>query len=243
MGQLTPALRGLENAIQRERQAGVIEPITWAYANRAVVAFLMGLDKAACEPIERDAARGVELSREVGNRTNISYSLVGLGAAHLQCGRYAEAAQTLEECLANIREHRVSVDQQAEACALMSLALLGQGKTDRALEAAQIAVASVERTGAALWDPLAYLALASSLIAKKDAGRVEEIERAIDLGLQSVETHGIHAMRPRLLECRANLSALRDDAAASRDLLAKALDEYRKIGASGHAERVSKLLR
>jgi hypothetical protein len=107
---------------------------------------------------------------------------------------------------------------------------------------AQDAVTSVDKTSAELWRPLASLALARSLIALNDDSRADEIERTIEQGLQCVEAHGIHAMCPQLIECRASLADLKGNAASSRQLLIEALDQYRTIGASGHCMRVERLL-
>jgi len=50
------------------------------------------------------------------------------------------------------------------------------------------------------------------------------------------------ALSPRILELRGRLAAAIGDAPSSDRTLRKALDLYRAIGASGHAERLAREL-
>jgi len=241
-GNLEDARKDIETAIQLERDAKVREPLTWAYANRAVIAYLIGTEGAASKEFERAAIEGVQMSREHANGTNICYSLVGLAFAHLQCERFAEVVRAVEEFFEAAEEYDVGGDQKAEGLALKSMAHLGLGEVDDAIASAREAIVEIEATGTEAWRPLASVALVRALVATRDQGHVPEIERVLESGLAGAESCGIHGMTPQLMECRAELAGLTDGDAKREEFLADALARYRSIGATGHVARLESLI-
>lgn len=237
-GDLSTALGDIGEAIRVEREMGLTEPLTWAFANRAVVAYLLGLEGSACDSIEREALEGVGLSNELGNRMNQVYSLVGLGIAHLQRGRFEDAVRVLEESISGIEEFDVGVDQEAEAYIVLALAKLGLKEVGGAMAAARQAIKTVDRTGTELWRPWACLALGKCVCAAKDEQLFAEAARVLDDALECAEDHGMHAMTPQLLECKSELAVLQGDEKSAQTLREEALTQYRLINATGHVQRL-----
>jgi hypothetical protein len=64
-----------------------------------------------------------------------------------------------------------------------------------------------------------------------------EIEAALGRADHLVESIAGRALSPRILEKRGHLATALGDAPASDGALRQALDLYRAIGATGHAER------
>jgi hypothetical protein len=69
-----------------------------------------------------------------------------------------------------------------------------------------------------------------------------EIESALERAERLVAASGARVFAPRILELRGRLAAALGDAAASGRDLRRALDVYREIGATGHAERLAQEL-
>lgn len=69
-----------------------------------------------------------------------------------------------------------------------------------------------------------------------------EIESALARAEQLVESIEGRSLSPRILEQRGRLAAVLGDAPAANRALEEALDLYRAIGATGHAERLAREL-
>ena len=67
-----------------------------------------------------------------------------------------------------------------------------------------------------------------------------EIGSALERAERLVESIEGRAPSPRILEMRGRLAAALGDAPASGRALRQALDLYRAIGATGHAERLAR---
>ena len=67
-----------------------------------------------------------------------------------------------------------------------------------------------------------------------------EIESALARAEQLVESIAARSLSPRILELRGRLAAALGDAPAASRALQEALDLYRAIGATGHAERLAR---
>lgn len=69
-----------------------------------------------------------------------------------------------------------------------------------------------------------------------------EIESALERAEQLVESIAARSLSPRILELRGRLAGALGDASAANRALREALDLYRAIGATGHAERLAREL-
>jgi hypothetical protein len=82
--------------------------------------------------------------------------------------------------------------------------------------------------------------LAAALLATDGVIPRTEIESALERAEHLVESIAGRALSPRILEMRGRLAAALGDAPASDRTLRQALDLYRTIGATGHAERLGR---
>lgn len=96
--------------------------------------------------------------------------------------------------------------------------------------------------GCSYYEAHAQLALAGALLATDGVVPRAEIESALERAEQLVESIEGRALSPRILEMRGRLAAALGDARASDRALRQALDLYRAIGATGHAERLAREL-
>jgi len=93
--------------------------------------------------------------------------------------------------------------------------------------------------GCHYYEAQAQLALARALLATDGVVPRAEIASALDRAAHLVESIEGRSLSPRILEMRGRLAAALDDAPAAEQALRQALDLYRSIGATGHAERLA----
>jgi hypothetical protein len=91
-------------------------------------------------------------------------------------------------------------------------------------------------------EALAQLALAAALLATDCVIPRAEIESALERAEHLAASIEGSALSPRILELRGRLVAAVGYAPSSNRTLRKALDLYRAIGATGHAERLAREL-
>jgi hypothetical protein len=121
----------------------------------------------------------------------------------------------------------------AEACAAL-------GDFARAREAADEAVGLSQQLGA---NPsTALLARARVGLAMRDASAADAIEADLTLALEAARSEGAGLWEAETLEARAELAALRGDAAARERALLEALAIWERGGATACVERVRKAL-
>jgi hypothetical protein len=87
------------------------------------------------------------------------------------------------------------------------------------------------------YEALVQLALAAALLATDRVGPHAEIESALERAEHLVVSIEGRALSPRILELRGRLAAAVGDAPSSDRTFREALDLYRAIGPTGHAER------
>jgi hypothetical protein len=119
---------------------------------------------------------------------------------------------------------------------------LMQFEVNEALAAAREAITLGSAGGSRFHEAEAQLALARALLASEGTLPRAEIEFALERAEALVETTGGRVLSPRILELRGRLAAALGDAPASDRTLRQALDVYREIGATGHAERLAREL-
>jgi hypothetical protein len=96
--------------------------------------------------------------------------------------------------------------------------------------------------GCRYYEADAQVTLARALLAGDGALPRAEIEAALDRAEQLVESVEARSLSPRILELRGRLASALGDAPASGRVLRQALDLYRAIGATGHADRLAREL-
>ena len=133
--------------------------------------------------------------------------------------------------------------------ALLPLVLAGLAEAHLALGEPTEAVATAREgidlgsAGGCLYnEALAQLALAAALLATDCVVPRAEIESALERAEHLVASIEGSALSPRILELRGRLAAALGDAPSSDRTLREALERYRAIGATGHAERLAQEL-
>ena len=133
--------------------------------------------------------------------------------------------------------------------ALLPLVLAGLAEAHLALGEPSEAVATARAgidlgsVGGCLYnEALGQLALAAALLATDGLVPRAEIESALERAEHLVASIEGSALSPRILELRGRLAAAVGDAPSSNRTLREALDLYRAIGATGHAERLAREL-
>jgi tetratricopeptide (TPR) repeat protein len=162
--------------------------------------------------------------------------------ANLVEGQPAAARDAFRESATIARDRRV-------VRALLPLVLAGLAEAHLALGEPTEAVATAREgidlgnTGGCLYnEALAQLALAAALLATDRVGPRAEIESALERAEHLVASIEGRSLSPRILELRGRLAAAVGDAPSSDRTFREALDLYRAIGATGHAERLAREL-
>ncbi len=165
-----------------------------------------------------------------------------LGHTHLLEGQPVAARDALRESAAIVRDRRMQVAMLPEVLALLAEAHLALGERTEAVATAREGIELGRSGGCYYAEALAQLALAAAWLAMDGAQPRAEIESALERAEQLVESIAGRSLSPRILEMRGRLATALGDVAASGRLLRDALDLYRAIGATGHAERLAQEL-
>ncbi len=127
-----------------------------------------------------------------------------------------------------------------QVLAVLAEAYLAFGERTEALATAREAVDLGRGGGCRYFEAHAQLALAGALLATDGVVPRTEIEAALERAEYLVESIEDRSLSPRILEMRGRLASALGDAPASDRALRQALDLYRTIGATGHAERLAR---
>jgi tetratricopeptide (TPR) repeat protein len=126
------------------------------------------------------------------------------------------------------------------ALRLLAAAHLALGDRTEAMAAAGEAIDLASAGGARYFEAHAQLALAAALLATDGVVPRVEIECALERAEHLVESIEGRSLSPRILEMRGRLAAVLGDAQASDRALRQAVELYRAIGATGHAQRLAR---
>jgi tetratricopeptide (TPR) repeat protein len=181
------------------------------------------------------------VAREIGNRPGEMFYLGNLGAARLGMGDHAGAEIDLRQSITLALA--AGYYGVSENYRFLAEALLGQGKTAEALEAARRALAlgrefeNLEHVGEA-WRVL-------GLIAARTSASVTVGDTDYDASNCFAESLSVFARIPleaesaRTLRDWARYEAEQGDTADGRRMLEKARDTFRRLGMTSEAERMS----
>jgi adenylate cyclase len=161
-----------------------------------------------------------------------------VGVAHRANGDLDQAAKFLNIARNLDKDTQIAGFMAGTAMGALAETLLAQGKRD---EARVHAVEAVEfcRTRGIKWEIQPWLALARVLIA---AGEQRAALEVMEEAQQILTETGARACQPMLHECRAEFARAFDAEWTSEEELQVAYELFSDIGASGHAERVAKVL-
>jgi class 3 adenylate cyclase len=169
------AARYLEEGLRVATEQGDPETASWIRGNLAVLLTMRGDVEAA----KAAARRNHELTERLGDVFSRSLSLVNLAGTELASGDFEAALAAIEEGDRIYREAMGSGGESASwRAAVRAQALLGLGRTEEALEAAEWAADTARATGM-LWPlPRALRVLAAARAAAGREGAREALDEA-----------------------------------------------------------------
>jgi class 3 adenylate cyclase/tetratricopeptide (TPR) repeat protein len=169
------AARHLEEGLRIATEQGDPETASWIRGNLAVLLTMRGDVEAA----KAAARRNNELTERLGDVFSRSLSLVNVAGTELAAGDFAAALEAIEEGDRIYREAMGGGGESAPwRATVRAQALLGLGRADEALEAAEWAADMARATGM-LWPlPRALRVLAAARAAAGRDGAREALEEA-----------------------------------------------------------------
>jgi adenylate cyclase len=238
LGRLTEARNQVGVAESVAEESRELEVFTWLQVTRALVEYTCGRAESGLE----HGHRSLEIAEKLDNEASRMAAYAALGLANLVEGQPAAARDAFRESATIARDRRV-------VRALLPLVLAGLAEAHLALGEPTAAVATAREgidlgsAGGCLYnEALAQLALAAALLATDGVVPRAEIESALERSEQLVALIEGSALSPRILELRGRLAAAVGGAPSSDRTFREALDLYRAIGATGHAERLAREL-
>jgi len=236
LGRLAEAAPVLERAIalgQVRREPEVLIP---AHMFSAMWCWFAGDAARALQ----HAHRSVELAGAAPTGAMTGAWSMALGQALLLNEQWSDAAATLEAALAEMRERQVGLSFEQFVLADLAQAVVALGDFDRARALADEAVTVAQQR---------HLIEAPPLLARARVRRLSdgaEAATAIEADLQRamvvIEQTEARAYTPLIHVERAELARLLGDEAAYQRELREAHRLFTEMGATGHAERISRQL-
>jgi tetratricopeptide (TPR) repeat protein len=191
-------------------------------------------------PVLEVGRRCLEIGEKLDNDNNRVLGYFTLGTAYLIEARFTEARDALRVGAAIVRDRRTVFTSLPWILAVLAEAHLALGEHAEALAAAQEGIDRGRDGGFFYYEACAQIALAQILLtAEGDVPRAK-IEAALDRAEELVSSIEGRSLSPRILELRGRLAASLGDTPASERTLREALDLYRMIGATGHADRLAR---
>jgi tetratricopeptide (TPR) repeat protein len=227
MGRLPEAATDMKEALTLARRRAEPETVSWTLALLPQLAWLAGEG----DDTLATAAEAVRLAEDTGNAFSLVLALEGLAVAHLAAGRPVEAVFTFERALAEAREHRSGLFEEAALLAYLARAQLAADNAAGAATAADEAVTVARRQGARVAECVALLTLAQVLRATEAPGAGEVALGHLEAALHLARDTGAATYEPFI---REEFGRLRGD----ENELREALHLYSAIGATGHARRL-----
>ncbi len=194
------------------------------------------------ESVLEHGRRSLEIAEKLDNESSRVSAYLTLGTAYLSDAQPAAARDALRESAAISRDRRTVRAFLPQVLAALAEAHLALGERTEALDTAREAIDLGSAGGCRYFEAHAQLALAGALLATDGIVPRAEIESALERAEHLVESIEGRALSPRILEMRGRLAAALGDAPASDRALRQALELYRAIGATGHAERLAREL-
>jgi tetratricopeptide (TPR) repeat protein len=235
LGRYEEAADAFRRGTEGLRRLDASEPVSWTDGFIARLLSRMGDVRGALAA----AGRSVASAEEVGSFIALVNAYAHHGMALLLDGEFAAAEERLEVALEIARKNRVWITLEGDFMALLAEAKLGLGNGDGAKETVDRAVESTRRTDTPPFELHARLVCARVLRTLGGATARADIEGELDQAEQLLHSTGALSYEPEILEERGALASWLGDAVRGEQLRAEAVALYRKLGATGHAERLA----
>jgi class 3 adenylate cyclase/tetratricopeptide (TPR) repeat protein len=236
LGRLAESWRESEEVARLAEESGEFEVLAWVLHISGLLAHATGIRG----PVLEVGRRCLEIAEKLDNDNNRVLGYFTLGTAYLIEARFTEARDALRVGAAIVRDRRTVFMTLPWILAVLAEAHLALGEYAEALAAAQEGINRGRDGGCPYYEACAQIALAQiSLTSEGDVPRAK-IEAALDRAEKLVTSIDGRSLSPRILELRGRLAAVLGDTPAADQALREALDLYRTIGATGHAERLAR---
>ena len=146
----------------------------------------------------------------------------------------------LEPALALARKHRTFLQMEPEFLATLACVLLESGQREQARARAEEAVRLADKYGTKLFEARAHLTLSRVLLGMSDRSSAKRIESALARAQALIEETGAVAYIPWVHEERAGLARLLGSEEKREHELREAHRLFTEMGATRHAERLTK---
>ena len=207
--------------------------VTWA-----MLAYACGGPESALE----HGRRSLEIAEKLDNESSRMLAYAALGLAYLVEGSPPPPATHSARVPRSLVIAARCARLLPEVLAVLAEAHLALGERTEAVATAREGIDLGSAGGCHYYEAQAQLALAAALLATDGVVPRAEIESALERAEHLVESIEGRSLSPRILELRGRLAAALGDAPASDRALRQALELYRAIGATGHAERLAREL-
>ena len=238
LGRLTEAWNQVRAAERVAEESPELEVFTWMQVTRAMLEHTCGRPESGL----KHARRSLEIAEKLDNEASRMAAYAAFGLANLVEEQPAAARDALRESATIARDRRVVRGLLPLVLAGLSEAHLALGEPTEAVATAREGIDLGSAGGCLYNEALAQLALAAALLTTDCVVPRAEIESALERAEHLVASIEGSALSPRILELRGRLAAAVGDAPSSDRTLREALDLYRAIGATGHAERLAREL-
>jgi tetratricopeptide (TPR) repeat protein len=238
LGRLTEAWNQVRAAQRVAEDSRELELFTLIQITRARLEYTCGSAESGLEY----GRRSLEIAEKLDNEASRMAAYAALGLANLVEGQPAAARDAFREGVTIARDRRVGRALLPLMLAGLAEAHLALGEPTEAVATAREGIDLGNTGGCLYYEALAQLALAAALLATDCLVSRAEIESTLERAEHLVASIEGRALSPRILELRGRLAAAVGDAPTSDRTLRDALDLYRAIGATGHAERLTQEL-
>jgi len=238
LGRLTEAWNQIRAAQRVAEDSRELELFTLMQITRARLEYTCGRAESGLEY----GRRSLEIAEKLDNEASRLAAYAALGLANLVEGQPAAARDAFREGVTIARDRRVGRALLPLVLAGLAEAHLALGEPTEAVATAREGIDLGNTGGCLYYEALAQLALAAALLATDCVVSRAEIESTLERAEHLVASIEGRALSPRILELRGRLAAAVGDAPTSDRTLRDALDLYRAIGATGHAERLTQEL-
>lgn len=226
MGHFGEAVGILQNVLafaEREDRTA-----SWMKAQFVDLAWFTGNIELAM-PAARDA---YERSQNSGSPFFTALTLRAIGLAHLLNGQAQAAIDYLEQALPLVARGAFAHQFEANHLATLADAYLAAGRVEDAAAMSNRALASAVCSGSRVWELRAWISfLALPAVDERRERAQEGLQRADVL----IHESGLHGFVPHLWLARAHWAK---DLSQQSQHRAKAMAEFERLGASGHAQRM-----
>jgi class 3 adenylate cyclase/tetratricopeptide (TPR) repeat protein/DNA-binding IscR family transcriptional regulator len=228
---------GAVDILRAREMAASADPLTQMLVGCNVLIFAEG--RGECPDAMEVAARLMKAAEEFGAPNLRALARAALARAHALRSEWQEATRLFEEASAIGNQHGVYLECEGRDLASLAHAYVELGQPQRAREVAQRAVILAQERGSTIQELENVVALARAEVA---VGHDDAVDPLLARAETLIGVIGAVRFHPHLAEIRAERACRRGDQATWRAELNAARHLFTEMGASGHAERVSRQL-